>query len=300
MPNYDFEMQQGSFEWHQLRAEYHTASEAPAVMECNPWQPRNQRELAAVARGDLVIEQNWAMTRGKELEPAARDWLNESLDIGNLTLRPCVVTDDEGWLMASLDGLSEDKTVLAEIKIPLNFDSDWVAGVPDGKIPEHYMWQLIHQCAVANDVETVVFCVYDPENHTGVWCLLKVEVLMQRSGELLEAWLKYEKTDHPPLEFDISKNKGVKVAARKYATAKRKAEEAKAAEDAAKKALVELCEEGGPNIAWGLRITPVTSKGRIDYKKVPELDGVDLEPYRGAGSSSMRITGEFDDGKAET
>ena len=48
---------------------------------------------------------------------------------------------------------------------------------------------------------------------------------------------------------------------------------------------------GGKNsLIWGRKVTKVDRKGNVQYAKVPELKGVDLEQYRGKGSSSWRIS----------
>ena len=40
----------------------------------------------------------------------------------------------------------------------------------------------------------------------------------------------------------------------------------------------------------GVAVTKFWRRGNIDYKRVPELAGVDLEPYRGGGREEVRIT----------
>jgi hypothetical protein len=53
--------------------------------------------------------------------------------------------------------------------------------------------------------------------------------------------------------------------------------------------LVELTsharEQGG-----GVSVARFWKKGAVEYKRVPELVGVDLERYRGAGREETRIT----------
>jgi len=48
---------------------------------------------------------------------------------------------------------------------------------------------------------------------------------------------------------------------------------------------------GGQNAnVWGRKLTKVERQGNVDYKKIPELKGVDLDPYRGKQSSYWRLT----------
>jgi hypothetical protein len=44
-------------------------------------------------------------------------------------------------------------------------------------------------------------------------------------------------------------------------------------------------EEGG-----GVAVTKFWRRGNIDYKRVPELNGLDLEVYRGKGREEVRIS----------
>jgi hypothetical protein len=48
-----------------------------------------------------------------------------------------------------------------------------------------------------------------------------------------------------------------------------------------------------PSAVAGLFLIAVTKfwkKGALDYKKIPELPGVDLERYRGAARQEIRLT----------
>lgn len=68
-------------------------------------------------------------------------------------------------------------------------------------------------------------------------------------------------------------------------------DEAQAKADAAKARLVEMashCRETG----CGVSVTRYWKVGNVDYKKVPELQGVDLEPYRGKSREEVRVTVE--------
>lgn len=291
---YIWDLEQGSIEWHVLRADKDTASESGSVMEVNPFIPRNQRELAALKRGELVIEETYPMTRGKKFEGAARDWLNQRM---NIELKPCTVVN--GDFLASLDGLTEDHTAIAEIKIPMNWEAAVEkAGPGDPEfLPKHYYWQMVQQAHCAEDAETVVFCYYDPDEDRGWFTVLDARELRADWPNLQQKWEEFNSTDHGPLEVDISTVKGAKMAAKRWAAAKRKLKEAQDKEKELKKALLKYADQQLPSVGFGLRITPVTSKGNVDWDKVKasiDLSDEWLESYRKAGSTSMRITGEFE------
>jgi len=44
-------------------------------------------------------------------------------------------------------------------------------------------------------------------------------------------------------------------------------------------------EQGG-----GISVTRLWQRGNIDYKRIPELDGLDLDPYRSAQREEVRIS----------
>jgi hypothetical protein len=51
-------------------------------------------------------------------------------------------------------------------------------------------------------------------------------------------------------------------------------------EDKIRKDLIEL-SRGQSYIGGGIQLKHGVSKGRINYGKIPELEGLDLEPFRG-------------------
>jgi hypothetical protein len=71
--------------------------------------------------------------------------------------------------------------------------------------------------------------------------------------------------------------------------AKQQADVSAAALDNAKAALIGLAshtsESGG-----GVKVTRFWKAGAVDYKKIPELKGVDLEQYRGKAREEVRVT----------
>lgn len=53
--------------------------------------------------------------------------------------------------------------------------------------------------------------------------------------------------------------------------------------------IIERCGERDSDIS-GHKLTKVTRKGSVNYKKIPELDGVDLDPYRANDSTYWSLT----------
>ena len=78
-------------------------------------------------------------------------------------------------------------------------------------------------------------------------------------------------------------------AAAAYIQAKRLADEATTALDSAKAALVTLASHTSESGA-GVKVTRFWKAGAVDYKRVPQLKGVDLGQYRGAARQEVRVT----------
>jgi len=78
-------------------------------------------------------------------------------------------------------------------------------------------------------------------------------------------------------------------AAQDYAQAKVAAQAADEVLDRAKEALVALAAHPREQGA-GVAVARFWKAGSVDYKRVIELKGVDLEQYRGKGREEIRVT----------
>lgn len=143
---------QGTPEWHQHRAQYLNASDAPAMMGCSPHKTRAQL-VREVATGITPIVDS-AMQRifndGHRYEALARP-LAESI-VGE-DLFP--VTGTNGKFSASFDGLTllgdtafEHKTLNDALRLAMHDGDD--------DLPLHYQVQMEHQLLVSG-AERVLF-----------------------------------------------------------------------------------------------------------------------------------------------
>ena len=257
------ELEQGSLEWHQFRAEHYPASEAGAVMGVNPWMPRNQRELYAVRNGEAFVEENFAMARGTKLEPRARELVSIMYD---KDFEPAVAERDQ--FSASLDGVhfhSMEACEILEVKCPLNIEKyvDLASGMISD-IPEHYMFQMAQQAYCVPICTEIIFTVYSEEEDCVFTQAIDAEALRARFiTEVMPAWLEFEGSNFEPLEIDQSENEAWCDAAKAWDEAKAAVIKAKKdagiaalekAEKAAKEALIEACESGIANVGHGIRV----------------------------------------------
>lgn len=174
---------QGSAEWLALRAQYRTASEAPAMMGASKYQSRTDLVIAKKTgiTPDVTPSQQFVFDKGHATEALARP-LTEAL-IGE-ELYPIVAT--EGNLLASMDGATMLGETLFEHKL---WNESVVAQVKAGELAPHYYWQLEQQLLVSG-AERVIFVCSDgtPENFVH----MEYRPVAGRAAKLIEGWKQFE------------------------------------------------------------------------------------------------------------
>ena len=276
---------QGSPEWHEHRAKYRNASETAIVMGESPWQTPYQRWELRTGRRQQEV--NAAMVRGTALEPQARA-AYEALT--GYVMQPLVLV--KGDYSASLDGLTFEGDLLVEIKCPYKGrDSTLWKQVEAGEIPTHYRWQLEHQFMVSKASKGHLYVFDGTEG-----LLLEITPCPERWQAIHEAWkgfIRCIETDTPPALTDrdkvIRKDAAWQAAAETYVHLKSEAELLAVRLDAAKEALLGLSEHPSES-GFGVAVTRFWKAGSVDYKRVPELAGLNLEDYRQKGRFETRVS----------
>jgi putative phage-type endonuclease len=276
---------QGSSEWHEHRKRHRNASETPAVLGVSPWM--TPYEVWLMKTGRRQPEVTRPMLNGTELEPRARE-AYEALT--GLVMEPLVLADGE--YSASLDGMTLDQQVLLEIKCPYKGQaSELWQTIEAGEVPQHYHWQVQHQLMVCK-AETAHLYVFD--GRKGL--LLEVKPRpgdWSRIHEAWEAFVRFILDDQPPplTERDTLTRQDPEWegAARDYIALKRSADETAQKLEAAKQRLTSLATHARVE-GSGVSVTRFWKAGNVDYKRVPQLEGVDLESYRAQGREEARIT----------
>ncbi|MHA4979006.1 YqaJ viral recombinase family protein [Pseudomonas extremorientalis] len=174
---------QGSADWLALRAQYRTASEAPAMMGASKYQSRTDLLIAKKTgiTPDVTPSQQFVFDKGHATEALARP-LTEAL-IGE-ELYPIVAT--EGNLLASMDGATMLGETLFEHKL---WNESVVAQVKAGDLAPRYYWQLEQQLLVSG-AERVIFVCSDgtPENFVH----MEYRPVAGRAAQLIEGWKQFE------------------------------------------------------------------------------------------------------------
>lgn len=149
-------LQQGSPEWLAHRKNSRNASDAPAMMGASNYKTRQQL-LAEKATGitpEVSAETQALFDRGHAIEAFARP-IAERI-IGD-DLFPVTGISDDGYLSASLDGITMDGEIAFECK---TYNKDKAEAVANGELPETDLWQVIQQFAVSG-AERILYMLSD-------------------------------------------------------------------------------------------------------------------------------------------
>ncbi len=175
---------QGSAEWHALRANYHTASEAPAMMGASKQMKRTELLHAKKTGLDRDISwwvQKYLFDKGHDAEAKARPILEARIDED---LFPIVGT--EGDLLASLDGCTMLGEIVFEHKM---WNEQLAADVRSGDLDAHYYWQLEQQLLVSG-AEKVIFVCSDGTEQNFV--SMDYFPVPGRAAKLIAGWKQFE------------------------------------------------------------------------------------------------------------
>ena len=205
-------------------------------------------------------------------------------------MQPLVLVD--GDYSASLDGLTFGGELLLEIKCPVKGKTSglWQA-VAKGEIPVHYRWQLEHQFMVSGARQGHLY-VFD--GHEGL--LQEVTPDPATWPRIQAGWddfMQYINSDTAPPLTDRDKvlrsDPVWQEAAERYLALKAEADRLSEQVDTAKAALIALADQPSET-GFGVTVTRFWKQGSVDYKKVPELKGVDLDAYRSQGREEIRVS----------
>lgn len=280
--NMNPELNQGSPEWHALRKTKITATDAAIIMGASHWKTRIQLYHEKLS-DDSPTPPNERMQRGIDLEPVARELF--SLTHG-IMIEPKVVIKD--WAMASLDGIDYLGKTIVEIKCPGEKDHSIALS---GKVPDHYYPQLQHQMYVC-DVPEMYYFSFDGVDGVTV----KVPRDEEYIGKMITEEFKFymclqEKKPPEPQEGDyLERNDEIwEQCASQWMSITSQIKDLEKEEEELRKQLIFLSGESNTK-GGGISLCQVIRKGNVEYAKIPELKGVNLDQYRKGSISSWRLT----------
>ncbi len=257
-------------EWEEFRRSRIGASDCPTIMGHGYTTPQKLWEQKISGKKSYSSA---AMQRGTDLEPVAREMVN---NLHNAFYMPLVVEASNGWQMASLDGYCPENKRLIEIKCPN--EGTFRAFKDSGIIPEYYSWQIQHQlCVTEFDECTLVL-------FNGTECVEKVikrdeemiSKLVEKEYQFYQSMLNFTPIDSPLV---VREDEDMKEAVAAYEIAKAARIEAQELERICFDGIIYLAGEENC-ICNGKEIKKMYRTGSVDYKKIDELKNVDLTKYR--------------------
>lgn len=286
-------MEQRSEEWHKQRSGKVTGSNVGAILGVNPWRSADDVLRAMVREyhgAPSDFNGNQATEYGTFHEDGAL--VEYKMETGN-SVQSCgfIVHPEHEWLGASPDGLIGDDAVM-ECKCPYGQRDKNPPAFKSAAEQPHYLAQIQIEMA----------CTKRSQCHFWQWSPYgtRLEVLRIDHGWLADAITKLRafydlylsELDNPAhLE-----EKRLRLTGRKWQALldeyDRLGDQEKQASERKKAILLELeqASQGNDAEVCGRKFTRVVRKGNVQYAKVPQLKGVDIEPFRGADSSFWRLT----------
>lgn len=277
-------MEQGTQEWKEFRKTKIGGSDAPVIMGVSPWKTPFQLWEEKILGKEQEITSS--MSRGMALEESARQRFQEK--VGVLMMPKVVVHPERDWQIASLDGISFDGKEILEIK---HANKDVFYEATQGNLPDYYMMQIQHMLHVTG-AERCYYFVSTGTEDTYV-SVLPNEKMINKIVKEEEKFFKFMIDKEPPpltdRDYVIKDDQEWLNLVKEYKEAKDELHILKDCEQLLREKLIE--RSGGRNaVGGGIKLTKSICKGQVDYSLVPELMGVNLEPYRKPSCEKWRIS----------
>jgi len=265
---------QQSKEWLEFRQNKIGSSDAPVIMEVSPW--KTQFQLWEEKIGVRKQYKTEAMQRGLELENKARSVFETKT---NLCMLPEVINHPQfDWMIASLDGIDIGRKHIVEIKCAGSQDHSLAK---EGKVPEKYYPQIQHQLEVCG-LEMAYYFSFDGED--GV--IVEVEKDQKYIDEMVvkeeEFWkriLDFSPPETSLRDYNIrSDDMWVKVC-EEWKEVYSKLKELETKEKDLRESIIHLTNNQNTR-GGGIQVSKVIRQGNVEYSKIPELQGINLNLYR--------------------
>lgn len=185
-------LKQGSPEWKEQRLSHIGASDISAITGNNPWKNSYNLWEEKTGRKDSNISTE-AMRHGSETESIARAVYVE--DNGISLDNPTCESDEWPIARASLDGITEDFSIIVEIKCPTNHDLYDKA--LKNNIPDYYLDQIQWQLWVTG-AERCDFMVFIDQFNYKVIPVLPDTKYQKNLVTLAKEFWEYVLSDTPP------------------------------------------------------------------------------------------------------
>ena len=270
---------EGSKQWHSWRHMKIGASDCASIMGCGRKSPSDLWDEKVLGKEPLVTP---AMERGSSLESRARAYAERLL---RLDLPPiCCESEEFPWMIASLDGYDNLTGYFVELKCP---GESVYKSCERGQWPQEWIWQVQHQLSVTG-CEKAFLLAYDGENGC-IKCIERDETMIDDLKAKEEAFYRSMVEFLRP-EDPLSEEPKAIDAVRRLNVAKDLIKQGESLEQMAREELIRICGDRRGYTCGDARVFRFPIKGSIDYSKIPELYGVDLDKYRKPPREQWRIS----------
>lgn len=277
----EIDLEQGTSEWLAWRKNKITASIAPIIMGDSHYRKKQQlwREMMDI---DPPQFQNEAMKRGNELEPLIRR--NISFTFGTEFIPKVFQSSKYEWLGCSVDGFSEETNMIIEIKTCGREDFDLAKM---GKVPKKYKAQIQTILAVCN-AKCLTYVAYHNDTTFSFQVDYDHAYIDDMIPKLKAFWDSLQNFEQPEGKHITNEEEVWINHTNLWKNLQIQKKELLMQEEILRSALLSM--SGGKNMKGnGLKITGIKRKGAITYSDIIELQGIDLEKYRGPEQTIWRI-----------
>lgn len=275
---------QGSEEWLALRRTKITATDARVLMGVDPWKTKKQLYDEKLGVGKQQ-KQTFYMKRGLDLEDSIISHLEHKYGLPFQK-----VTVVRGFCLASLDAMSNDGNIIAEIKCPGKKDHDLAM---KGKIPDKYYPQLQFTLHVTG----LDFIYYESSADGDTSVSVRVErdqgyidCMLDVCFDFYQSVLKQISPPADENDFIERNDEEWQSLAEKYKYLQERIQDLEDAKKNVKHQLIYLSMSYNSK-GNGLILQQVERKGTLDYcTLLKEIQHIDIEKYRKPASTEWRIT----------
>lgn len=269
------ESEQGTEAWKQARRRRIGASDVPIILGVSEYRTPLQLWEERTGRAEPQAH-TYAMERGLQAEAKIQELYERKR--GVKLERFIAESKTVIPLVASLDGFNPERRTVVEFKYPSKAKHD---AALRGEIPPMYLWQIQAQIEAAG-ARAGEYVSFDGEDIV-IIDVPKDDEMIKEIGRAVPEFWKHIQDDTPPAftDRDFVPMEGPELAsiAEQYRAVKLLLDENEQKLDSLRRQLNALVPHRRARF-YGVRLTRTTRKGAIDYAKVPNLAGVDLEQYR--------------------
>lgn len=283
-------MEQRTPEWFDARKGRITGSMVGAILDLAPYMTRDQA-LRTMVRSYHGAESEFTGNVAIEYGNANEDGATQQFEMeSGLDVEQVGFYKYEDWAGASPDGHCSDGNGL-EVKCPYGKRNDPDPVFKTALEQPHYYAQMQWEMLCAG-WSGMWFYQWSPHGSSTEFVAKDQQWLDDNMPELRQFYAFYlSELDNPehlePLRKEINTDE-VKRLLDEYDQLSDAVANAQDRQKEVKEAIIAAAKDKNA-LMWGRKVTKVERKGNVQYAKVKELKGVDLEPYRGKPSVSWRI-----------